>query len=896
LKALNKEQILFIIVLVILGTMAYFRMEDRYRHKSVPSSRRDLEAIAPLPCAEIQFADASMNFFSREGRNLFAPPRDWLPLKNLILDLPPSLELQAVAPFTIPSLGATHFRAYYLLPNEISFLEEEVEPADSDAAEPSSASRSAYDTESLDLGGAADEFDAEAEMKARYDWLQLTGQSRIYGRILNDDKYDLLDNREPVRFQQVAFRTGRVFGIHVYERERIDELGFADTVVNRIELAIRETSFHAGNLKKIHDLARWCFSLRDQDERAMDYAVRLAERAIELDPLSRESYCLLADMQEQILDFENAMKTLRSAMDRQLNAPGIYFRYGRWLRRYGLDDAAEEAFLMAEKIEPDFADALEARAGLHFDRDDYETALMLFEEAWRSPSRRPERKLDLLLGEAKCLLALNRLDEAANKVQRALNLENDHGEAWNVKGAVCLARGDLIEAEASFREASSLAPDRGRYITNLGCVFLRQGAADGARERIEDAIRKFEEAADVDPYASARAFAAKGFAHECLGEDEEASSAYELAIKIDPEDFYGLYLWGRNLRKHGDSTAAIETLKYALQRNNRMVEILGELGYASLLAGREKDAAFYFEEYEKRASDDFRILYLHGLALLRQNRIGESIERLRASVDLAGDVPDPYNGLAYALHAMNEVEDALAAFGRVVRSFDRESTDVRYEYAQRWMTRIEEHRRKSQWIDAFQRKTIKNDWNLQQRAGAKISLIQNQVVIQGTQRQEQPDERTALRREVSGKIFRVFEADVASLEGNQARVGVFLGLYISRGVQGMLTKAEVTLALEPNGGLVCNVVDKSQTVLEWVPIEQERIPAGEPVRLGIEVMDYEEGRLRLFVNGEPAMESDLVVKSLRKCSRSLMLGVFAAAPGSRKVTATADNVRVVVRN
>ncbi|MHC4945559.1 MAG: tetratricopeptide repeat protein [Planctomycetota bacterium] len=896
MKALNKEQILFIIALVILGAMAYFRMENRYRHKSVPTSRRDMEVTAPLPCAEIQFADASMNFFSREGRNLFAPPRDWLPLENLILDLPPALELQAVAPFTTPSLGAGHFKVYYQLPQEIPFQEEDEAQAEAEESGFLVNESGSIDSEAMDLDSATDEFDAEAELKARYDWLQLKGHSRIYGRILNDNKYDLVDNRESVRFEQVAFKTGKAFGIHVYERERIDDLGFAETVVNRIELAIRRISFHAGNLKKIHEQARWCFSLRGQDERAMDYAVRLARRAIDLDPLSKESYCLLADIQEQNLDFENAVKTLRSAIDRQLNAPGIYFRYGRWLRRYGMDDSAEDAFLQAEKIEPEFADALEARAGLYYDREAYEEALSLYEQAWRSPSRKPERKLQLLLGEARCLLALNRLDEAANKVQRALNLESDQGAAWNVKGAVSMARGDLISAEEAFREAASLSPDQGEYITNLGCVLLEQGAVQGSRERIRDAIRKFEEAADVDPYASARAVASKGFAHECLGEDEEASSAYERAIQIDPEDYYGLYLWGRNLRKHGDSGAAIDSLKYALQRNNKMAEILGELGYASLQAGRDQDAAFYFEEYEKRASAGFRILYLHGLALLKQNRINEAIARLRASVALAGDAPDPYNGLAYALHAMNEIEETLASFSRVVRSFDRESTDVRYEYAQRWMTRIEEHRRKSQWLDAFQRKTIKNDWNLQQRAGAKISLIQNQVVIQGTQRQEQPDERTALRREVSGKIFRVFEADVTSLEGNQARVGIFLGLYISRGVQGMLTKAEVTLALEPNGGMVCKVVDKSQTAMEWVPIELERLPLGEPVRLGIEVIDYDEGRLRLLVNGEPVLDQDVVVKSLKKCSRSLMLGVFTSAPGSRKVHATADNVRVVVRN
>ncbi|MBU0754128.1 MAG: tetratricopeptide repeat protein, partial [Planctomycetes bacterium] len=375
-----------------------------------------------------------------------------------------------------------------------------------------------------------------------------------------------------------------------------------------------------------------------------------------------------------------------------------------------------------------------------------------------------------------------------------------------------------------------------------------------------------------------------------------ASSAYESAIRVDPEDYYAQYLWGRNLRQRGDPAAAIETLKYALQLNDQMVEILGELGYASMLAGRDEDAIFYFEEYRKRAGGDFRLLYLHGLALLKQNRIDESIVLFRESAALAGDHPDPDNGLAYALHARGEIDEALAAFARVIRRFERNANDPRYTYAEQWMARVEEHRRKSQWIDGFERKTIKNAWDLQQRSGPKIDLVKNRILIQGVQRQEQPDTRTALRREIPGTTFRIFEADLSMGETNQARCGIYLGLYINRGAQGALTKAEVILALDMNGALVYQVVDKGNVIVEWQELPREKVLPNTPVRLSIEVVDYEEGRLRLYADGEPVLAEDLEVKSLKKGSRSLQLGIFAAAPGSRKVDVTADNARIVVRN
>ena len=55
-------------------------------------------------------------------------------------------------------------------------------------------------------------------------------------------------------------------------------------------------------------------------------------------------------------------------------------------------------------------------------------------------------------------------------------------------------------------------------------------------------------------------------------------------------------------------------------------------------------------------------------ALDRGNREDEWIA-------LAGDDPDPDNGLAYALHAQGKLDDALTAFGRVLRRFEGGSTD-----------------------------------------------------------------------------------------------------------------------------------------------------------------------------------------------------------------------------
>jgi len=114
LKSVNKEQLLFILALAVLGTLAYFRLEDRVKHRAVPAARKAFELREPAPAAELQFIDASSDLYSRQGRNIFAPPLDWLPLESLILDFPPLLELEVVGPYTEPALGASFFKTYHL--------------------------------------------------------------------------------------------------------------------------------------------------------------------------------------------------------------------------------------------------------------------------------------------------------------------------------------------------------------------------------------------------------------------------------------------------------------------------------------------------------------------------------------------------------------------------------------------------------------------------------------------------------------------------------------------------------------------------------------------------------------------------------------------------------------
>ena len=339
----NKEQILFILVLVILGTMGYFRYNDQAKRTRVPSSRsydwQDLD-----DCPEIQFLEEAENRYDTTGRNIFLPPRDWFALQPLRLDTPPGLDLDPVWPFTRPALSEEFFNRYTfpLARAAAPTVEEGVgegdqpgsaeepesaDPGDLAAAEPAAVD---VDLEEVEL------VDPDAELMKRFDWIRLNDrQQRIFGQILNPEKFALLDavNRDSITLRRYVQSSDKWAETFQWERAKIDEFGFAQTVSNLYHLEKRKILPNAANIVRMHDLARWCLERRDEDSQAVEFAVEIARMAIEQDPLLGASYLLLAEIHETAFELEEELNLLKEAIERGIREPGVYVRYGAFLER-----------------------------------------------------------------------------------------------------------------------------------------------------------------------------------------------------------------------------------------------------------------------------------------------------------------------------------------------------------------------------------------------------------------------------------------------------------------------------------------------------------------------------------------------------------------------------------
>jgi tetratricopeptide (TPR) repeat protein len=176
----------------------------------------------------------------------------------------------------------------------------------------------------------------------------------------------------------------------------------------------------------------------------------------------------------------------------------------------------------------------------------------------------------------------------------------------------------------------------------LGAVLLERG-------RFDDALREFEEAAQLEPQrADAQMF--RGFAYQAAGRPSDATRAFRAAWQIDPMDPIAAYLVARAGAGDGRSTDL-----------QQAVRVLSAFQRERLVQDAQRRAPFTTVSLlEESAGNDPEFppaLYADGFASIRAGRYEEALVRLRAAV-----AADPMNA-DVALNAQPYVQGILALRG-----------------------------------------------------------------------------------------------------------------------------------------------------------------------------------------------------------------------------------------
>ncbi|RMH04030.1 MAG: hypothetical protein D6702_04165 [Planctomycetota bacterium] len=782
---MKREQILLLLTVLFLALLGWGLVGDTEAPRKVRPRSRALELPEAGPLDPVVSLGAGDRI-----RDPFREPREVEPLPPLELPPPPLGPLAALLPPPVPDAGPAWWSRHLLVqpplpPGGIDELidsgeEEGADEAGLDPAEPES-------------------FAAAGEgYEAQYDQLRLDARTVLWGRILNENRYDLVPGRDTVLFQEVDPRTGEErFGVQEYGPDRYQAFAFADTLRNRIELRTRALSPSAGAIKERLEFVRWLLDQGLREPLAFVRAEEVARAGVALAPNDVATWMALGEVWERTFRFDEAfaLYTRLSGIeaagplpDLGLEVPVGAFRrraaplvrLGRILERLGLREEAVERYRQAV----DLADG--------------------------DPSA------PLALGEA--LIALGRPEEAAPILERSLSFHASRSSAAALRhgAALGLARlrsGDFAGALADYRDVQSagggaagaalgrcgevaalyLQGDFERayaaavegvqtFAGDWRLLYLRGICGGAVAAPAAEVIRDLRAAAAAAPVLeSAPALAAEAFWLDRLGHADEARLRLAEALEQDPELPYARYLRGRWARQAGEFETARADFRALVGLSSHCAAALGELGWLLHEEGRHAVAEVALRRAQTEAPEWAGIALRRAINLLAFGRPEEAREALAAA---EGGAPAAAvrNVAAWAAYLEGDVAGAVAEYALLLDALADREDDPQAVHARTWQARIAEHARLVRWTDEFEGEKPRPQWDVrsQARAGVEPRLEGGRLVIRGTHRATGESMTRALRT-VRALDFRSLDAVFVVGPEQRGEGGLMLSLENSRG-------------------------------------------------------------------------------------------------------------------
>jgi tetratricopeptide (TPR) repeat protein len=914
--SLNREQGLCVGVFVCAAGLVGYWWSGAYVKAVTPRSKTATLAAAPY-APEVSFRKASDPAYSTGARDFFVPPRDWNPLAQLAIDLPPLPEIGAIGPLPAPAPGAkalSRLRQPAILPAIARHFAPVETELDASAANADLGANAPAETPPGANGGARPPEPKESATPAasgkvaiddaaaarRFDWIVMKGERRSYGRILNEKRLALLDDETlPIEFEVVDPTTGKVYLRNKLERDKLSGghrvgFGFADTAANRVLLiehqAVAEKVSPAGFLAA----ARECLKLREEDPRAVLAAAdRLVDRSLAIDSGSVDGWVLKAELRSLAFDTEGELAVLDRARENGVEDPRLKARRARLLRKSGLLESAAALLVEVTKENVLDADALRELGHLRLEQGDSKAAVEAFDRAERLAGISPELRQAVRIDRAVALLHGGEFDAAFSAVDAVTKSDGANADAWAVRAVAQWLLGKPDAAKADFKNALEADPRHRDAVYGLGVLLGLGGDLDAAQSRLA-------EAEELDPLRGFDTELARGILAELGGDLDLAAAHYDRALLRHPNHPFGLYRAGRLARRLENHDEAAGLLLGSLLTFGDMTDVLNELGYVAFLADSFEDAEKYFAESLRREPDQTAVRVLLGCALARQRRLPEA----RAEFELAAAQDDPtaLAGVAYCSYLEFDDEGAVQRLAAAAGASKDDPTSEIHRYAKSLQERIEDHRSKEQWFDVFDREQIQNEWIVNETAGPTAAIEKGVVKVVGSIRPAEADVPTELGREVDGKLFVLFESEITVGRSHNGFHGVRVWLPKNRQAAGGQVDAfaEIAIAVFPDRQVKLFVRDQdwNQISQNWVTIKElgPDYDPSKPHKFTIERTNYDTGKFvvrfddaTLELNGK----SEIVVAGLRKVKTGLRCAVFGQGKARENLDFGIESVRLV---
>jgi predicted TPR repeat methyltransferase len=303
-------------------------------------------------------------------------------------------------------------------------------------------------------------------------------------------------------------------------------------------------------------------------------------------------------------------------------------------------DAAKEGYLTLLKASPHNAELLHALGILYAQQNDFSTACHYLKQAVHYEQHNPTLYLHL----ANALKMQGLLDEAAEILQKAIQLNPDYSAALNNLGILYFSQENFVEAIKCYQLAIEKQPNFWDAYYNLGLAFSKTNQFNAAiatyetlvkqtsdhsaayfqlgrlylhQERIDDAITYFQRIAEAHPdHAETQINLATCYLKKSAL--KEAKSHYLQAMKLTPADTQILFNLGIINMQQGLTDNAIQYYQRAIQLDPDYFAAHNNLGVAFLAKQHSSFALHHFKEAQRLQPTNKAIGY--AVQMLSENR------------------------------------------------------------------------------------------------------------------------------------------------------------------------------------------------------------------------------------------------------------------------------------
>ena len=182
--------------------------------------------------------------------------------------------------------------------------------------------------------------------------------------------------------------------------------------------------------------------------------------------------------------------------------------------------------------------------------------------------------------------ARGNVKEAEISWKKVLEIDPKNAEAWNNLGVLYRKQGDNEKALAAFQEAAELAPDRPDIPYNIGNLYKTSGD-------FEKAVSYYNKAIEADP-EYAPAFNNLGTLYEAKKDREKALEVFRRGLSADSGDASLRFNMGLVYQEEERWDDAREAFNIALKKRPGWIPGLNNLGIVLQEMGREDEAARTF--------------------------------------------------------------------------------------------------------------------------------------------------------------------------------------------------------------------------------------------------------------------------------------------------------------